>query len=67
MKNRPTQQDVGFKIEKIEMNHAGNYSCVFSEEQLQINKVMGYGYNYIFINVTGKDVPHLVFLIPEHR
>lgn len=36
------------------MNHSGNYSCVFSEEQLQINKVMGYGHNYIFINVIGK-------------
>ncbi len=54
MKNRPTRQDTTFKIERIEMNHSGNYSCVFSEEQLQINKVMGYGHNSIFINVIGK-------------
>lgn len=36
------------------MNLSGNYSCVFSEEQLQINKVMEYGHNSIFINVIGK-------------
>ncbi|XP_043120237.1 uncharacterized protein LOC122362737 [Puntigrus tetrazona] len=50
MKNGRTQ-DTTFKIEKIAMNHSGNYSCVFSEERLQINKVTGYGHNYIFINV----------------
>ncbi|XP_058607788.1 uncharacterized protein LOC131524586 isoform X2 [Onychostoma macrolepis] len=50
-KNGPTRQDTAFKIERMEMNHSANYSCVFSEEQLQINKVMGYGHNYIFINV----------------
>lgn len=54
MKNGPTRQDTTFKIERIEMNHSGNYSCVFSEEQQQKNKVMGYGHNYIFINVIGK-------------
>ncbi|KAK7151559.1 hypothetical protein R3I94_008022 [Phoxinus phoxinus] len=48
----PTRQDITFKIERIEMEHSGNYSCVFSEEQLEKNKVMGYGQNIIFINVT---------------
>ncbi|KAK9958469.1 hypothetical protein ABG768_010585 [Culter alburnus] len=51
MKNGPTRQDITFKKERIEMDNSGNYSCVFSEEQLEITKVMGYGHNYIFINV----------------
>ncbi|KAL1256238.1 hypothetical protein QQF64_011783 [Cirrhinus molitorella] len=51
MKNAPTRQDTAFKIERIGMNYSGNYSCVFSEEQLEIKEVMGYGHNYIFINV----------------
>ncbi|KAK7151558.1 hypothetical protein R3I94_008021 [Phoxinus phoxinus] len=54
MKSGPTRQGITFKIERIEMGHSGNYSCVFSEEQLEITKVMGYGQNIIFINVTGK-------------
>ncbi|XP_073786150.1 uncharacterized protein isoform X3 [Danio rerio] len=45
-------QDVFFKIERVEINQSGNYSCVFSEEKLKITKVMGYGQNNIFINVT---------------
>ncbi|XP_026087111.1 uncharacterized protein LOC113061853 [Carassius auratus] len=51
MKKGTTRQDTTFKIERIEMNASGNYSCVFSEEQLEITKVSGYGQNYIFINV----------------
>ncbi|KAK9958468.1 hypothetical protein ABG768_010584 [Culter alburnus] len=51
MKTGPTRQDITFKKERIEMDISGNYSCVFSEEQLEITKVMGYGHNYIFINV----------------
>lgn len=53
-KNGPTRLDITFKKERIEMDNSGNYSCVFSEEQLEITKVMGYGHNYIFINVIGK-------------
>lgn len=48
------RHDITFKKERIEMDDSGNYSCVFSEEQLEITKVMGYGNNYIFINVIGK-------------
>ncbi|XP_026087112.1 uncharacterized protein LOC113061854 [Carassius auratus] len=51
MKKGTPRQDTTFKIERIEMNASGNYSCVFSEEQLEITKVSGYGQNYIFINV----------------
>lgn len=47
-------QDASFKLERVEMNQSGNYSCVFSEEKLKISEVMGFGQNYIFINVTGK-------------
>lgn len=54
MKNLPNRQDITFKIERIEMNNSGNYSCLFSEKLLEITKVMGYGQNTIFINVTGK-------------
>lgn len=54
MKNGPTRQDIAFKIERIEMDHSGNYSCMFSEEHLEITEVMGYGNNIIFINVIGK-------------
>ncbi|XP_059420321.1 uncharacterized protein LOC132155578 [Carassius carassius] len=46
-----TTSDITFKIERIEINDSANYSCVFSEEQLEITKVTGYGHNYIFINV----------------
>jgi len=54
MKYRSTRQDIAFKIERTEMDHSGNYSCLFSEEHLEKNKVMGYGNNIIFINVIGK-------------
>ncbi|XP_026144025.1 uncharacterized protein LOC113118829 [Carassius auratus] len=63
MLNGPTRQDTNFKIERIEMNHSGNYSCVFSEELLKINKVMGYGYNYIFINVTESFINTQIYLL----
>ncbi|XP_048025635.1 uncharacterized protein LOC125254842 [Megalobrama amblycephala] len=51
MKNGPARRDITFKKARIEMDNSGNYSCVFSEEELEISKVMGYGHNYIFINV----------------
>lgn len=54
MKTGTTRQDTTFKIERIEMDHSGNYSCMFSEEQLEITEVMGYGNAIIFINVIGK-------------
>ncbi|XP_051580949.1 uncharacterized protein LOC127456472 [Myxocyprinus asiaticus] len=50
-KKQRNQQDINFRIEGIQMEHSGNYSCVFSEEQLETTNVMGYGDNYIFINV----------------
>ncbi|XP_048025168.1 uncharacterized protein LOC125254555 [Megalobrama amblycephala] len=51
MKNGPARRDITFKKARIEMDNSGNYSCVFSEEELEISKVVGYGHNYIFINV----------------
>lgn len=54
MKNGPARRDITFKRERIEMDDSGNYSCVFSEEQLEITEVKGYGHNIIFINVIGK-------------
>ncbi|XDV29498.1 hypothetical protein PO909_032617 [Leuciscus waleckii] len=51
MKKEPTRPDITFKIERIKMDHSGNYSCMFSEEQLEMTEVMGYGYTIIFINV----------------
>ncbi|XP_042630871.1 uncharacterized protein LOC122148555 [Cyprinus carpio] len=38
-------------MERIDINRSGNYSCGFSEEQLEITKVTGYGLNNIFIKV----------------
>lgn len=54
VKSGPTRQDITFKIERMGMDNSGNYSCMFSEEQLEITEVTGYGQNIIFINVTGK-------------
>lgn len=54
MKKQPNQGDVTFRINNIEKNNSGNYSCVFSEEYLKTTQVMGYGANNVFINVTGE-------------
>ncbi|XP_052007961.1 uncharacterized protein LOC127661354 [Xyrauchen texanus] len=50
-KKQRNQEDINFRIEGIQMEHSGNYSCVFSEEKLETTNVKGYGDNYIFINV----------------
>ncbi|XP_055030871.2 uncharacterized protein [Misgurnus anguillicaudatus] len=52
MKKQRNQEDTVFRLQHIEKNKTGNYSCVFSEDGLKTNEVMGYGDNHIFINVT---------------
>ncbi|XP_051726574.1 uncharacterized protein LOC127499904 isoform X2 [Ctenopharyngodon idella] len=63
MKNGPAQRDITFKKERIEMDDSGNYSCVFSEEQLEIIKVTGYGHNIIFINVIESFINSQIHLL----
>ncbi|XP_065121213.2 uncharacterized protein [Paramisgurnus dabryanus] len=62
MKSQCNYEDTVFRIEHIEKNKTGNYSCVFSEDRLKTTEVMGYGENHIFINVT--DSKRLQTLIP---
>ncbi|XP_073671761.1 uncharacterized protein [Paramisgurnus dabryanus] len=52
MKRQCNHQDTVFRIQHIEKNKTGNYSCVFSEDRLKTTEVMEYGENHIFINVT---------------
>ncbi|XP_065121206.2 uncharacterized protein [Paramisgurnus dabryanus] len=52
MKKQCNHEDTVFRIQHIEKNKTGNYSCVFSEDCLKTTEVMEYGDNHIFINVT---------------
>lgn len=54
MKKQSNKEDIAFIINSIEKDNIGNYSCVFSEKHMTTTQVMGYGENYVFINVTGE-------------